>query len=373
MKTWKLNCDYFWLNNDRKVRLEVRQSWARLLFGVCSLIWWSFDRPRGPYLRLSMSSWTDGFRSMLPVAHMALPDMEMALTESLHRPVLCFSFPFSFPFESRWPFQYISLGGRESENIQPNMPLLNQRERWDYGLEGDALWTWQFSPLFHLFSERGWFFSDQSRFFITVVWNQWNCRGDGGRQADDIKTNEENKSSTQIMFAGDFHEMQIKLYERVTFTFATFYFYSVFFFATLIVFHCWSAVSSLSLYMNDEGAFTSTPICLSWPHQSPRSSTLPHTHTHTHTHTHHLPQSTTPSDSAHSGSLLRGHIGKPLALIMLYSHPFSPFRLLITVHPLVCMCARARVRVCVCACVHALVCVAACIRVHFSPTLLSRQ
>lgn len=31
-----------------------------------------------------------------------------------------------------------------------------------------------------------------------------------------------------------------------------------------------------------------------------------------------------PPSSAHSGSLLRGHIGKPLALIMLYSRPVLP-------------------------------------------------
>lgn len=58
------------------------------------------------------------------------------------------------------------------------------------------------------------------------------------------------------------------------------------------------------------------------------------------------------SNSAHSDSLLRGHIGKLLALIMLYDHPLSTFCLLITFHPL-CACAHILVCVWMYACIYA--------------------
>lgn len=49
-----------------------------------------------------------------------------------------------------------------------------------------------------------------------------------------------------------------------------------------------------------------------------------------------------PSNSAHSGSLLKGHIGKPLALIMLYSCPYLLSCRLITIHSLMSTWACAR-------------------------------
>lgn len=59
-----------------------------------------------------------------------------------------------------------------------------------------------------------------------------------------------------------------------------------------------------------------------------------------------------PPNSTHSDSLLKGHIGKPLVLIMLYSHPYSLSCRLITIHSLVSMwvCVAFSVwpHVCVC-------------------------
>lgn len=63
----EVEVSYFWLNNGRKVRLEVRRSWARLLFGVCSLIWWSFDRPLRMYLDCPCQ-----VGPLVPVSHVAL-------------------------------------------------------------------------------------------------------------------------------------------------------------------------------------------------------------------------------------------------------------------------------------------------------------
>lgn len=59
-----------------------------------------------------------------------------------------------------------------------------------------------------------------------------------------------------------------------------------------------------------------------------------------------------PPNSTHSDSLLKGHIGKPLVLIMLYSHPYLLSCRLITIHSLVSMwvCVAFSVwpHVCVC-------------------------
>lgn len=57
---------------------------------------------------------------------------------------------------------------------------------------------------------------------------------EGDRQ-DDIQTNEENKSSARIMFAGDSHETQNKLYKRKRNNFLKLLFHFVF--LSLIVFH----------------------------------------------------------------------------------------------------------------------------------------
>lgn len=59
-----------------------------------------------------------------------------------------------------------------------------------------------------------------------------------------------------------------------------------------------------------------------------------------------------PPNSTHSDSLVKGHIGKPLVLIMLYSHPYLLSCRLITIHSLVSMwvCVAFSVwpHVCVC-------------------------
>lgn len=63
-----------------------------------------------------------------------------------------------------------------------------------------------------------------------------------------------------------------------------------------------------------------------------------------------------PPNSTHSDSLLKGHIGKPLVVIMLYSHPYLLSCRLITIHSLVSMW------VCVAFSVWPHVCVSACVR-----------
>lgn len=88
---------------------------------------------------------------------------------------------FSFWADVTFPVHFV-LSGQKSENIQHNIALHNQREGKEHRLEGNALWTWQFSALFLLFRKRRRFFRSKQT-FITVVWNQWNCKGNGGRQA----------------------------------------------------------------------------------------------------------------------------------------------------------------------------------------------
>lgn len=107
-----------------------------------------------------------------------------------------------------------------------------------------------------IYSAKGNDFSDQSRFLLQLSGISEIAKGIEGDRQDDIQTNEENKSSTQIMFAGDFHEMQNKSYERENFHFCHILFLFCVF-VTLIVFHSISAVSSLSSLSR-----ASTPVCL---------------------------------------------------------------------------------------------------------------
>lgn len=72
------------------------------------------------------------------------------------------------------------------------------------------------------YSGKGDDFSDQSRLLLQLSGISEIAKGMEGDRHDDIQTNEENKSSTQIMFAGDLHELLNKLYKTKTFAFATF-------------------------------------------------------------------------------------------------------------------------------------------------------
>lgn len=67
-----------------------------------------------------------------------------------------------------------------------------------------------------------------------------------------------------------------------------------------------------------------------------------------------------PSHSAHS--LLKGHIGKPLVLIMLYCHPYSLSCCLITIHSLVSRWVCVHGLPCLASCVHMCVFVCVCVR-----------
>lgn len=55
-----------------------------------------------------------------------------------------------------------------------------------------------------IYSAKGGDFSDQSRFLLQLSWVSEIAKGMEGDKQDYIQTNEENKSSAQIMFAGDF-------------------------------------------------------------------------------------------------------------------------------------------------------------------------
>lgn len=171
----------------RKVGLEVRRSWARLLFGVCSLIWLSFE---GPWrlsldcpcqLHCGLTCGSHGLAGHGNDTPRKLPRLPLAGVVGLFRVLLWSFFGVTFPV-------HFGVSGQESENIPHNIPLHNQRKTGTQFQRECVVNT----AIFSFISYIQWkpvnyfiylFFFRSKQIFVTVVWNQWNCKGSGGRHA----------------------------------------------------------------------------------------------------------------------------------------------------------------------------------------------
>ncbi len=101
---------------------------------------------------------------------------------------------------------------QESENTQYALWKSERKmglHKYHLYFKANALRTLQFSSLFYLFCKRRWL-SNQSRFLLQLSAVSEIAKGMEEDRRDYIQTNEENKSSAEIMFAGDFHEMKNK-------------------------------------------------------------------------------------------------------------------------------------------------------------------